>query len=99
MSESPGATRTALVLRLSVPAAGSLRVIASDLAVRLAEHLGAAVPDHGQLSQAVEQLAGRVAPRDAASDVDFEFRRSGTELVIGAHCDGQRAELRYPLPA
>lgn len=99
MSESQGVTRTALVLRLSVPADGGLRIIAADLAVKVAEHLDARVPDAGQLATDLEELAGRVAPNGLETAIDFEFRRSGSELLILARCAGQASELRYPLPA
>ena len=99
MSETPGATRTALVLRLSVPADGGLRVIAADLAVKVAEHLGATMPGAGKVTDALEQLAGRVAPPGLDAVIDFEFRRSDTELIIEARCTGRSSELRYSLPA
>lgn len=87
-----------MVLRLSVPAAGGLRIIAGDLAVKIADDLGAAVPDAEPVAEALEVLAGRVAPPDHDGDISFEFRRSGHELLIQATCAGQTSELRYLLP-
>lgn len=88
-----------MVLRLSVPANGGLRVIASDLAVKLAEHLGAANPDAERMADALDELASRVAPPGLDADIGFEFRSSGSELLIRAECKGQTSELRYPLPS
>jgi hypothetical protein len=88
-----------MVLRLSVPASGGLRVIAADMAARVAEHLDASVPDTEPITDALEQVAARVAPPGGDADIDFEFHRSGGELIIKARCRGQSAELRYPLPA
>ena len=88
-----------MVLRLSVPAAGGLRVIAADMAVKIAEHLGAVVPDGAGVADALDALARRVAPPGLDADIAFEFRRSGQELLIQANCKGQTSELRYPLPA
>jgi hypothetical protein len=87
-----------MVLRLSVPAAGGLRVVAGDLAVKMAEHLSAAAPDAERMGDALEELANRVAPPGLEADIGFEFRSSGSELLIRADCKGQTSELRYPLP-
>lgn len=86
-----------MVLRLSVPAAGGFRVIAADLTLKVAEHLGAAIPEADSVTDALEQLARRVARPELEASIDFEFRRSGHELLIEARCEGQASELRYPL--
>lgn len=99
MSESPGAARTGMVVRLSVPAASGLRVVAADMARKVTEHLGVAVPDAEPVADAIEQLAGRVAPQGLDAVIDFEFSRSGNELLIEARCKDKASELRYPLPA
>jgi hypothetical protein len=99
MSESRGTAQGGLVLRVSVPAAGGLRVIAADLAIKVAEYLGAAVPDAEPVADALEGLAGRVASRDADAEIDFVFTRSGDELHIEARCEGHASALRYPLTA
>jgi hypothetical protein len=90
----------ALVLQLTVPAAGGLRVIASELATRVAEHLGAGAPDARSIGERVETLVSQLG--DAArgkEDITFEFRRAGAELVIHARCAGVASEVRHPLPA
>lgn len=99
MSESPGTSSNGMVLRLSVPASGGFRAVAADMAVKVTEHLGAAVPGGEPVIDALEQLAARVAPPGLDAEIDFEFRRSGNELLIEARCRGQASELRYPLPA
>ena len=97
MSESIGATRTTLVLRLSVPASGALRALAAEMAMKVAEQAGAA--DTATLGAAVDEIAARVAHGTADQNIDFEFRRSGAALVIEARCHGRSAQARHPLPA
>ena len=107
MPEKSGPTpgSPALDLRLSVPAAGGrLRDIASELAARVAEHLGTAAPDAQSLGAAIEGLASRLGGLGAAADGDgenitFSFRQLGAELVIEARCCGESSEVRHPLPA
>jgi len=91
----------ALVLQLTVPAAGGLRVIASELAARVAEHLGAGAPDARSIGDRVETIVSQLgdAARGEKEDITFEFRRSGAELVIHARCAGAASEVRHPLPA
>lgn len=69
------------------------------MAQKVTEHLGAAVPDAQPVADALEQLAGRVAPPGVEGVIEFEFRRSGNELLIQAQCKGLASELRYPLPS
>jgi hypothetical protein len=98
MSEAEGALPAALVLRLSVPASGGLREIATELAGKVAEYVGIGGEEAGAIGRAIDGLVGRVAPHGAEADVAFEFRQRDGELLIGATCEGQRSELRYPLP-
>lgn len=99
MSESSGGAQTTLVLRLRVPAAGELRGVASELAVKIAEYLGTGGRDHKSIVTSLEDLARRVAPPPAEGDIEFDFRHSGGELLIAARSGTQSSELRFPLPA
>jgi hypothetical protein len=99
MSESGEAAQGALVLRLSVPAVGRLRDIATELAPKIAEYLGIGAADVESVAVGLEGLFGRVAPAGADADVALEFRQLDRELLIDATCQGHRAELRYLLPA
>jgi hypothetical protein len=99
MSESGrSADGRSLVLRLSVPAQGGLRAVASELATRVAEYLGSDRPDAESAAVTLEGLAARVAPSGADGDIAFEFREEDGELLILARCDGRTHEARYPLP-
>ena len=84
----------ALEMRLSVPADGNLKDVATELAAKIAEFLGADSPSMGA---AIGTLTSRVA--SAGENVTFEFRHVGRELVIRAHCNGRSAEERRPLTA
>jgi hypothetical protein len=94
------ADRRALDLRLWVPARGELRVIAGELAAKIAEHLGTGSPDAQELAARVASLASQVANggRAAGQDITFEFRQVERELVVEARCDGEVSEVRQPLP-
>jgi hypothetical protein len=98
MSESGGALPSALVLRLSVPASGGLRGIATDLAAKIAEYVGISVAEAASVAIALDGLFVRVAPAGSDADVALEFRQVEGELLIHATCEGQRSEVRYPLP-
>ncbi|MGH9370499.1 MAG: hypothetical protein ACRD15_03085, partial [Vicinamibacterales bacterium] len=90
----------ALEMRLSVPPEGGLRGIASELATKIAEHLGARSPDAQSLGAMVDGLASRLGNGGAQQqDITFEFRQVDGELVIEARCDGKASEVRHPLPA
>jgi hypothetical protein len=89
----------ALVLRLSVPARGVLREVASDVANKVAAYLGDSVADARSVSAALAALAARVAPDGADAEITFEFSRVEGELVIAARCGSQSSEVRCPLPA
>ena len=86
-------------MRLSVPADGSFRGIASELAARIAEYLGAASPDAQSLGASVEGLASRVVNGSAPEEhITFEFLQVQGALVIRARCNDQASEVRHPLP-
>ena len=87
-------------MRLWVPAEGELRAIASELATRIAEHLGTSGPGAQSIGSTVEKLAAQVGHGgQQGGSIRFEFRQVGGELVIEARCDGQASEVRHPLPA
>jgi hypothetical protein len=88
----------ALEMRLSVPAEGDLRRIASELAAKVAEHLGAKSPDAESLAAMVEGLASRLG-NGGHQDITFVFRQVDGELVVEARCNGKASEVRHPLPA
>ena len=88
-----------LEMFLSVPAEGRLRRIASDLATRIAEHLGSDASTAESLAGAVEGLASRVGAGAPQGEIAFEFRQLPGALVIEARCDGEASEVRHPLPA
>jgi hypothetical protein len=88
-----------LVVRLSVPAQGGLRGLATEVATRIATYLGSNAPDAESAGVTLEGLAERVAPHGSEGDITFEFREVEGELLIRAHCDNRSSEARYPLPA
>lgn len=96
-AEDPGSGT--VVLRLSVPAQGGLRAVATEVATRLAAYLGSTEPDAESAGVTLEGLAERVAPLGSEGDILFEFREVDRELLIRARCDGRSSEARYPLPA
>ena len=98
-SAGQGSSGRALEMRLSVPAQGGLRRIASELAAKIAEHLGAKGPDAQSIGTTVEGLASRLGNGGGHADITFVFRQVGGELVIEARCDGETSEVRHPLPA
>ena len=101
MSERPGNApdTRALILRLSVPAQGGLRRVATDFATKIASHLGSALPDAESVGATLEALAERVAPAGTQGEITFEFREVDRELLIRARCDGRSSEARCALPA
>ena len=88
-----------LVLRLSVPAEGVLREVATELATRVAEYLGDQTRDGAAVAAALESVASRVAPNGSDADIEFDFRQVEGELVIEARCGSRTSEVRCPLPA
>ena len=102
MSEAVGAVREGFVLRLSVPATGELRTLATELAIRVAQQLGARAHDNGGVARVIDDLARRVAPGgngNNTADIAFEFHKDGRELKIEARSDGRASEARIPLSA
>ena len=99
MSQPSGSAPGTLVLRLSVPAAGALRVVAADVAGRAAAYLGTPAPDPAAITAAMEAVASRVAPDGGDEDITFEFRRIQGDLLIEARCGRRSSEVRWPMPA
>ena len=97
MSESGGAP-SALVVRLSVPASGGLRGIATDLAAKIAEYVGIGAAEAPAVALALDGLFVRVVPAGSDADVALEFRQVEGALLIHATCEGQRSDVRCPLP-
>ena len=87
----------ALLMRLSVPAQGGLRSVATEFATRLAAHLGS-FDGAEAAGMAVDKLAERVAPTGSDANITFEFTQDDGELLIRARCDGRSSEARHPLP-
>ena len=88
-----------MLLRLSVPAGGDLKVVAVDIAKRVAEYLREGVPDIMGLRVAVEGVASKVAPAASDAEITFDFREVNGELQIEARCGSRSSEVRCPLPA
>jgi hypothetical protein len=98
MSESSGAP-PALVLRVSVPAEGELRIVAADIAARVAEYLGPALSDAESVFRAVDSAASQVLPAANGADIAFEFHVMERALRIEARCGARTSEVICPLPA
>ena len=86
------------MLRLSVPADGSLRGVAREMATRVAVYLGSREEDAESAGNAVEGLAERVAPQGTGGEIMIEFSEVDHELLIRVRCDGRSSEARCPLP-
>lgn len=92
-----GVGSKAVLLRLSVPAQGGLRAVATEFATRVAAHLGSF--DGAEAAGiALDAVAERVAPAGSEADITFEFTEDEGELLIRARCDGRSSEARHPLP-
>jgi len=87
-------------MRLWVPAEGGLRGIASELAAKIAQHLGTAAPDAQSLGAMIDRLASQLGNSDGheGQDITFSFRQVDGELVIEARRDNEASEVRHPLP-
>ena len=83
---------------LSVPVEGELRIVAADIAARVAEYLGP-LSAPGSVAEAVERAAAGVLPAANGEDISFEFRQLANELRIEARCGSRTSEVRCPLPA
>jgi hypothetical protein len=88
-----------LFLRLSVPAQGGLRVIATEVAARVAEYLGDDKVDAATVSSAVDSVAAKVAPNGSDGEIHFDFREVDGDLLIEARCGHHTSHVRCPLPA
>jgi hypothetical protein len=99
MPASPDRALDGVVLRLSVPFGGALRIVASDIAARVAGYLRERAPDAGVVAAALEHVAAGVAPASADAEITFEFRDVNGELLIEARCGSRSSEVRCPLPA
>jgi hypothetical protein len=99
MPQSSDRAPGGLVLRLSVPAGGDLRSVATDVAMRVAAYLGDRAPDPQAVGAALDAVASRVAPSAGDADITFDFRGVNGELLIEAHCGSRSSEVRCPLPA
>ena len=74
-----------MLLRLSVPAQGGLRAVATEFATRLAAHLGGF--DGAEAAGiALDSVAERVAPVGSDCNITFEFTEDDGELLIRARC-------------
>ncbi|MCA1562328.1 MAG: hypothetical protein LC753_19895 [Acidobacteria bacterium] len=91
--QPPGRT---FMLRLSVPAEDSLRAIAAEIALKVAEYVGTRA-DPQSLTATLEELATSV--RSGGKDVIYEFRQLEGELLIEARCEGRTAQARRQIPA
>src|SRR5919201_1912071 len=99
MSQSAGAPEVpALLLRLSVPAGRTYRVVVKELATKVAGYLGI---DEHDVGTALDRLASKVAPENGDEDkeIAFEFREFAGELLIHARCAGRSSEARHRLPS
>jgi hypothetical protein len=99
MSQSPDRALDGVVLRLSVPFGGALRIVASDIAARVVEYLKERAPDAAVVAAAIDNVAASVAPASADAEITFAFRDVNGELLIEAHCGTRSSEVRCPLPA
>ena len=89
-----------MLMRISVPAQGGLRELAGEVGTKIAEYLGGRKVDAASIAEAIDGLAGKVAPPgDASREITFEFHAVKGELVVHAQCDGRSSETRHRLPA
>lgn len=99
MSQSPDRAFDGVMLRLSVPFGGELRIVASDIAARVVDYLRHRAPDAALIVAALDNVAAGVAPSSADAEITFDFRDVNGELLIEAHCGNRSSEVRCPLPA
>jgi hypothetical protein len=97
MSQPQGAVPSGFVVKLSVPAEGPLRVIATDVAGKIAEYLQTSQPVDS-VTAAVESAASE-ASGGSSGDITLEFRLVDRELLIEARCGSRTSEVRCQLPA
>jgi hypothetical protein len=97
MPNSSARAQGDVLLRLSVPPAGELRAIARDVAVKVAEYLGANAPDATSLAATLERSVDGLSA--GQEQIEFVFCKSAGELLIEARAGGRTSEVRHPLPA
>jgi hypothetical protein len=97
MPNPPAGRQTDVLLRLSVPTAGELRAVATEVAAKVAEYCGASAPEAETLGAALERAVSALS--GGPGPVDLVFRRSGGDLVVEARANGQTSEVRHALPA
>ncbi|OFW09898.1 MAG: hypothetical protein A3H96_01715 [Acidobacteria bacterium RIFCSPLOWO2_02_FULL_67_36] len=97
MSEPTGGAPQAFVLRVSVPADGDLRIVASDVASKVAECLGEAPERTAAAGGAAEMLGARLADGGGAAEIAFEFHTAPDGMVIEARCGDRSATVRHVL--
>jgi len=92
MSQPRGPVPSRFVVKLSVPGEGPLRIVATDVARRVAEFV--------QTSQPVESVTAAVetatseASGGSTADIALEFRLVDRELLIEARCGSRTSEVR-----
>jgi hypothetical protein len=99
MPHPPDRPLDGVVLRLSVPFGGALRIVAADIAASVVEYLKERAPDAAVVAAALDTVAARVAPASPDAEVTFDFREVNGELLIEAHCGTRSSKVRCPLPA
>jgi hypothetical protein len=99
MSHPANRALEGVVLRLTVPFGGELRIVASDIAARVVDYLKERAPDAAVVAAALDSVAASVAPASADAEVTFDFRDVNGELLIEAQCGSRSSEVRCPLPA
>lgn len=99
-----------LLIRVSVPAAGEFRPIATDLSTKIAELVGAPALDAGSAAELIGELTDEVAPDNADDNITYEFHQirpasaadagapAERALRIAARCGVRSSEIRHPLP-
>ncbi|MBA3231677.1 MAG: hypothetical protein H0T05_02545 [Acidobacteria bacterium] len=99
MVNPTGTAQSDVLLRLSVPPTGELRPLASEVAKKVAESLGASGPDAESLAGSLERAANGLPLGDDEGQIEFVFRKVGGELLIEARAGGRASEVRHSLPA
>jgi hypothetical protein len=99
MSQVREPAPSGLLLKLSVPAEGPLRIVATDIAASVAEYLQAGQPDADSVRAAVETAAAQALSGGSEPEIALEFRLVDRELLIEARCGSRSSEVRCQLPA
>ncbi|HEY7057521.1 MAG TPA: hypothetical protein VH458_13395 [Vicinamibacterales bacterium] len=85
-------------MRLTIPAAGEFRAVATELAGRFAEYSGSTAGDAAELRKTIERLAARVtngAGPDASIDLDMIVQAN--VLVVRVSSGSTSGETTCPL--